>query len=117
MTACTLGCTGGQQPGVMRVITGSRVMVREVIGVIDRVIDAVTNRTAAVHTLNMVDRSAVCHCDKGTVGCAGMTVLAAFGRPMNTGLDIAAVAVRRTVGRAGQQAMRFCCIDIIIPCF
>ena len=105
MTTCTLGCTGGQQPGVMPGITDGRVMGREVVGVIDRVTDAVavTIRTAADSTLGMVGRIAVCQCDERTVECAGMTILTAAVRSMDTSLDIAAVTVGRTVACAVQR--------------
>jgi hypothetical protein len=113
MTTCTLGCTGGQQPGVMPGITDGRVMGREVAGVIERIIAAVTIGTAAWRTHRMVGRTTVCQCDKRTVGCAKVTVLAAAVRIMDNRLDIAAVACR-TFAYAGQQAMRFCFIYVII---
>ena len=112
VTVGTLGCPCGYQAGM-----GISRMRLEVAGVIDRVIAAVTIRTATGHTFTMVGGTAVCQCDKRTVGCAGMTVLAAAVRSMDNRLDIAAVACRRTVGRAGQHGtMRICCIYVIILC-
>ena len=97
-------------------------MGREVAGVIDRVIGAVTIGTAAWRTHRMVGRTTVCQCDKRTVRRCIMAALATgysstrcHGTVMDNGLDIAAVACR-TVAYAGQQAMRFCCIYVIILC-